>query len=100
MADAHAEKNTRTKRFNIRTTPQQEELIRTGADTAGVSITDFIVNSACLQAEHVLADRKEFIASPKQWQAFLDLLDRPAQIKPQLMRLFSESRTPRDNSRK
>jgi uncharacterized protein (DUF1778 family) len=100
MAHTNLRKIGRTKRFNIRATPEQEKLIRTGADTAGVSMTDFIVNSACLQAEHVLAARKEFIASPMQWQAFLDLLDRPARIKPQLVRLFSESRTARDNSRK
>jgi uncharacterized protein (DUF1778 family) len=74
-------KRLRTKRINLRATPGQERLIRTGAETTGASLTDFILDSACLQAEHVLADKREFIASPKQWQAFVEALDRPAQIK-------------------
>lgn len=84
-------KTVRTKRINLRATDRQEKLIRTGAQTSGLSVTDFILDSACLQAEHVLADKREFIASPKQWKAFAEALDRPAQIKPELARLFSEA---------
>ena len=80
----------RTRRINLRATDRQEKLIRTGAQTTGVSVTDFILDSACLQAEHVLADKREFVASPEQWQAFMEALDRPAQIKPELARLFFE----------
>ena len=80
----------RTRRINLRATDRQEKLIRTGAETTGVSVTDFILDSACLQAEHVLADEREFVVSPKQWQAFAHALDRSAQIKPELARLFSE----------
>ena len=79
----------RTRRINLRATDRQEELIRTGAETTGVSVTDFILESACLQAEHVLADKREFAASPKQWKAFIDALDRPARVKPELARLFA-----------
>ncbi len=80
----------RTRRINLRATDRQEKLIRTGAETTGVSVTDFILDSACLQAEHVLADKREFVVSPEQWQAFADALDRPAQVKPELARLLSE----------
>jgi uncharacterized protein (DUF1778 family) len=79
----------RTRRINLRATGHQEKLIRTGAETTGVSVTDFILESACLQAEHVLADKREFAASPKQWKSFVDALDRPARVKPELARLFS-----------
>jgi uncharacterized protein (DUF1778 family) len=89
MATTRA-RTTRTRRINLRATDRQERLIRTGAETTGASITDFILDSACLQAERVLADKREFLASPKQWQAFVDALDRPAQIRPELARLFSE----------
>jgi uncharacterized protein (DUF1778 family) len=50
---------------------------------------DFILESACLRAEHPLADKREFIVSPKEWQAFLEALDRPAHVNPKLARLFS-----------
>jgi uncharacterized protein (DUF1778 family) len=90
----------RTRRINLRATARQERLIRTGAETTGVSVTDFILDSACLQAEHVLADKRDFIASPKQWQAFVEALERPAQIKPELARLFSETAAVERGSRK
>jgi uncharacterized protein (DUF1778 family) len=80
----------RSRRINLRASDRQEKLIRTGAETSGVSLTDFILESACLQAEHVLADKREFTALSKQWKGFLEALDRPARIKPELARLFSE----------
>jgi uncharacterized protein (DUF1778 family) len=83
-------KSIRTRRINLRATGHQEKLIRTGAQSTGVNLTDFILESACLQAEHVLADRREFAASPKQWKAFIEALDRPGRVKPELARLFSE----------
>jgi uncharacterized protein (DUF1778 family) len=89
MATSRA-RTIRTRRINLRATDRQEKLIRTGAETTGVSVTDFILESACLQAEHVLADKREFRASPKQWKAFVEALDRPARIKPELALLFSE----------
>jgi uncharacterized protein (DUF1778 family) len=82
----------RSRRINLRATDHQEKLIRTGAETAGASLTDFILESACLQAEHVLADKRDFVATPKQWQAFVEALDRPARVKPELARLFSGRR--------
>jgi uncharacterized protein (DUF1778 family) len=90
MAVGHS-KVIRTKRINLRATDRQEKLIRTGAETSGLSVTEFILDSACLQAEHVLADKREFIVSPKQWKRFVEALDRPAQVKPELLRLFSET---------
>jgi uncharacterized protein (DUF1778 family) len=100
MASVHTKKASKIKRLNIRATEPQEKLIRTGAETRGVSVTDFILESACLQAEHVLADKKEFVVSPAQWQAFVELLDRPARVKPQLARLFSGPETSGGRSKK
>lgn len=91
MANSRA-RTIRSRRINLRATNRQEKLIRTGAQTSGVSLTDFILESACLQAEHVLADKREFAVSAKQWKAFLAALDRPARVKPELVRLFSERR--------
>ena len=99
MTVSHS-RSIRTKRINLRATDRQEKLIRTGAETAGLSLTTFILNSACLHAERVLADKREFIASPKQWKAFVEALDRPAQIKPELARLFSETGIRERGSRK
>jgi uncharacterized protein (DUF1778 family) len=99
MTVAHS-RTIRTKRINLRATDRQEKLIRTGAETTGLSVTNFILDSACLRAEHVLADKREFIASPKQWKVFIEALDRAAQIKPELARLFSETDVLEHGSRK
>jgi len=90
----------RARRINLRATDRQEKLIRTGAETTGLSVTDFILDSACLQAEHVLADKREFVVSPKQWKVFAEALDRPAQTKPELARLFSKTAVLGRGSRK
>ena len=99
MAVSHS-RTIRTRRINLRATDRQEKLIRTGAETTGLSVTDFILDSACLQAEHVLADKREFVASPKQWRVFVAALDRPAKIKPELARLFSDTAVLDRGSRK
>jgi uncharacterized protein (DUF1778 family) len=91
MKTVLANERNRTRRLNVRATERQERLIRTGAETRGVSVTDFILESACLEAEHALADKREFVVSPKQWQAFLEALDRPARVSPKLAQLFSNS---------
>jgi uncharacterized protein (DUF1778 family) len=83
-------RSVRSRRINLRATDRQARLIRTGATASGVSVTEFILDSACLQAEHLLADKREFVASGAQWQAFVQALDRPARVKPELARLFSE----------
>ena len=89
MATSRA-RSVRGRRINLRATDRQEQLIRTGARTSGVSLTEFILDSACLQAEHLLADKQEFVATAAQWRAFVEALDRPARVKPELARLFSD----------
>lgn len=80
----------RSKRFNIRATASEHELIRTVAEMQGVSITDFILESARSQAEQLLADQKHFVVSEKEWRKFVEALDRPAQVKPNLRKLLTE----------
>lgn len=84
-------RDVRGSRLNIRATARQERLIRTGAETTGVSVTEFILQSACIQAEHVLMDKKHFAVSSKEWQGFVEALDRPAKVIPELAHLFSQS---------
>jgi uncharacterized protein (DUF1778 family) len=76
--------------LNIRTTPKQEKLIQLGAELRGTSVSAFILESACLQAEHAIADKQASKLNEKSWQAFMRALDRPPQIKPALRKLFSE----------
>lgn len=63
--------------------------MRRAADVAHKSLTDFILDSACLAAEQTLLDQRLFMVSGKQYQALLDLLEQPEQINDGLRDLFS-----------
>ena len=80
---------TRTARLGLRTTPQQEAVLRRAAEVSHKSMTDFILDSAYQAAEQALLDQRLFLVSGSQSQALLDLLDRPAQDNPGLKDLFS-----------
>ncbi len=75
---------TRTARLGLRTTPQQEAVLRRAAQVSHKSMTDFILDSATQAAEQTLLDQRLFLVSGSQSQAVLDLLDRPAQDNPGL----------------
>ena len=80
---------SRSARLGLRATPEQEAVLRRAADVANKSLTEFILDSACLAAEQTLLDQRLFMVSGAQYQSFLDLLDRPEQDNPGLRDLFS-----------
>jgi uncharacterized protein (DUF1778 family) len=78
------------RRINLRATSVQESLIRAAADKRGISMTDFVLESACTRAEETMADQVHFVLSTKQWKAFNDALERPARVLPRLRKLLTE----------
>ena len=80
---------TRTKRFNLRATPKQENLIRVAAERQGQNVTDFILESACEKAEQALSDQTRFVVDDKTWALFMKALDAPPKVIPQIRKLFS-----------
>ena len=80
---------TRSARLGLRTTAQQEAVLRRAAAVANKSMTDFILDSACLAAEQTLLDQRLFMVSGNQYQALMNLLDRPEQPNEGLADLFS-----------
>ena len=84
-----ATNNARSARLGLRATPRQEAVLRRAADAAHKSLTDFILDSACLAAEQTLLDQRVFMVSGQQYEAFMALLDRPEQDNRGLRELFS-----------
>lgn len=80
---------TRSARLGLRATPEQEAVLRRAADVAHKSLTDFILDSACLAAQQTLLDQRLFLVSGSQCLALLELLERPAQPNDGLRDLFS-----------
>lgn len=79
----------RSARLGLRTTPQQEAVLRRAAEVSQKSMADFILDSACQAAEQTLLDQRLFMLTGAQASALLDLLDRPAQQNVGLEDLFA-----------
>ena len=80
----------KSKQFNLRATPKQENLIRVAAKRRGLEVADFILQSACEKAEQTLADQTRFVLDQTQWDLFMNALDAPPRVIPQIQKLFAE----------
>lgn len=87
---ARAAAAARSSRLGLRTTEAQETILRRAAEVSQKSLTDFILDSACLAAEQTLLDQRLFVVSGTDAQAFIRLLDRPAKSNAGLKRLFAK----------
>jgi uncharacterized protein (DUF1778 family) len=81
--------SARSARLGLRATAEQEAMLRHAAQVAHKSLTDYILDSACLAAEQTLLDQRLFMVTGSQYQALIDLLDQPEQENEGLARLFS-----------
>ncbi|HEY4225589.1 MAG TPA: DUF1778 domain-containing protein [Pseudolysinimonas sp.] len=86
------ESSSRDARISLRVPSAQAALLKQAAEENDTTLTDFVLSSASIAAQHVLADRRWFRLSPESWEAFEAALERPAVYKPRL------SDTVRDDS--
>ncbi len=83
-----AETRRRSRRLELRTTPDERDLIDRAAAATSSGITEFVVGSAVVAAQRVLANRHRFeldTAAAAAWEA---INDRPARELPGLRRLM------------
>ncbi len=90
MTETAQKPNPRKARIGFRTTEQQQFLIRRAADVSQKSVTEFVLDSACAAAENVLIDQRLFFPNEAEWNRFQEILNRPAEVKPDLQRLMDE----------
>ena len=67
----------RSRRMDLRTTPEERELIDRAVAATGTDLTDFVVTHACDAARRVLADRDHFelnAAALEDWERNLEKL--------------------------
>lgn len=74
----------RSERLNIRVAHEDKELLEQAALIARVSTSRFVLEAALRSAEEVIADQSRLMLPPERWEAFVELLDRPARIVPGL----------------
>lgn len=74
--------------LNIRAEPRQRDLIDRAARALGKNRSDFMLETACKEAEAVLLDRRYFELDENTFQSFLTRLDEPAPTA-QLVKLLA-----------
>lgn len=85
-----ARETKRDTTLNIRVSSTVVELIDRAASIAGKTRSAFVLESASQSAKDVLLDQTLFPLGEEQYDAFLNILDNPAQPTEALRRLMKE----------
>jgi uncharacterized protein (DUF1778 family) len=85
----------RGETINLRASQRQKLLIDRAAEALGRSRSDFMLETACREAESVLLDRRYFFLPENEFKKFAAMLDSPPRDNPRLRRLL-RTRAPWD----
>ena len=80
--------NTRNETINLRASRRQKLLIDRAAEALGRSRSDFMLDTACREAESVLLDRRYFLVSEDVFKKFINMLDHPPNNDAKLRQLL------------
>ena len=81
-------RNNREETINLRASQRQKALIDRAADALGRNRSEFMLESACREAEAVLLDRRYFALSNEEFRRFTAMLDKPPANNAKLRRLL------------
>lgn len=81
----------RSNRMELRTTPEEREVIDRAVRATGGSLTEFVVSHTVTAARRVLADRERFELDADALAAWERINARPARDLPGLRRLMRRS---------
>jgi len=81
-------RRTRDETINLRASQRQKALIDRAADALGRNRSDFMLETACREAEAVLLDRRYFALSSEEFKRFTSMLDKPPASNARLRRLL------------
>ena len=87
MAIAH---DVKGKRLEQRVTEAQRDLIERGAQAKNKTLSEFVIESACLAAEMAILDQRSTSFSFEAFDRFTALLDEAPQNNAGLTDLFSK----------
>ena len=85
---ASKEAALRDEVISLRASREQKALIDRAAEALGKSRSDFMLETACREAEAVLLDRRYFALSEDAFGHFTALLVKPPAANPKLRRLL------------
>ncbi len=76
--------------LSIRPSPQQKRVIAQAAKLLNVSVSQFVLQRAYLDAQAVIAEQTRFGLNEVQWKSFLAALDAPPKQSSGLKKLLQE----------
>ena len=79
---------TRGENINLRVSRGQKSLIDRAAQALGRNRSDFMLETACREAESVLLDQRYFAVRAEEFRRFTMMLDKPPASNPRLARLL------------
>lgn len=85
----------RGENINLRVSRVQKSLIDRAAQALGRNRSDFMLETACREAETILLDRRYFTLPEEEFKRFRAMLDRPPASNLRLARLL-KSKSPWD----
>jgi len=68
---------TAQKVMQFRLKAEDKEQIERGATLSGVNMSQFMLRAALVEAQHVEADRTQFVIDKNRFNAFMQALDAP-----------------------
>lgn len=77
------------KNINLRVKPYARALIDRACAITDKTVTEFVLDAVCREAEEVLLDRRLFNLNDTSHQAFVAALDAPTKSNPKLKKLLS-----------
>jgi len=75
---------TKRARLDLRLSTEQKSLFEEAASATDRTMTEFVVQSAEVAAQEVLADRTRFVLAPEEWAAFSTAIDSEPRVLPRL----------------
>jgi uncharacterized protein (DUF1778 family) len=77
------------RQWDIRVKSRSDAVVRHAATLTGVSVSEFVVDSAVARAESVIASGRPRRLSSAEFKRLVEALDRAPVAVPQLVELFS-----------
>ena len=77
QSDDHEQTASKTKRLNLRLTPEHKSLLRKAAEAQGERLSEYVVRQAVIAAESDVADRTVFYANGEQFEEIQTMLSSP-----------------------
>jgi uncharacterized protein (DUF1778 family) len=74
----------RDERIDLRVSSELKTLFARAASYSGMSLSSFLVTVAAERAREVVAEHEILALTPRDWQAFLAVLDAPEPPRPNL----------------